>query len=97
MLYGFLPRWRGGFRWDQVGLTNDLQEPEGAREEFGDSWRATAMVDFSPSNYSRLRLQASNGDYETATGSENVWEVYAQIVITLGSHTHKGEHVCSGH
>ena len=59
--------------------------------------RATAMVDFSPSKNSLLRLQAGNGDYETATGPENVWEVYAQIVITLGSHTHKGEQVCSGH
>lgn len=96
-LYGFFPRWRGGLRWDQVGLTNNMQEPGEPSEQFGDSWRATAMVDFSPSKYSLLRLQASNGDYETATGSENVWEVYAQLVITLGSHTHEGEHVCSGH
>ena len=96
-LYGFFPRWRGGLRWDQVGLTNDEQEPGAPSEQFGDSWRATAMVDFSPSKYSLLRLQASNGDYDTYAGSENVWEVYAQIVITIGNHTHKGEHVCSGY
>lgn len=96
-LYGFLPRWRGGLRWDQVGLANDLQEPGENRENFGDSWRATAMLDFSPSKNSVIRLQASNGDYETGHGTENVWEGYVQVVVTLGTHRHREEHVCSGH
>ena len=96
-LYGFLPRWRGGLRWEQVGLTNTEQEPGEASESFGDSWKATAMVDFSPSDKSFIRLQASNGDYSTKDGTENVWECYAQLVITLGSHRHADGQVCSGH
>ena len=96
-LYGFLPRWRGGLRWEQVGLTNDGHEAGEPTETFGDSWKATAMVDFSPSDKSLIRLQASNGDYSTEEGVENIWEVYAQLVVTLGSHRHADGQVCSGH
>jgi hypothetical protein len=96
-VYGILPHWRGGLRWEQVGLTNKSKEPGEAKETFGDSWKATAMLDFSPSSKSLIRFQASNGDFNTEEGVENVWETYAQLVVTLGSHRHKGKHVCSGH
>ncbi len=95
-LYGFLPRWRSGLRWEQAGLVNDVQEPGEARENFGDSWRASAMLDFSPSPKSLLRFQINNGDYETETGSENVWEGYVQVVISLGAHRHEVEAACDG-
>lgn len=84
--YGFLPRWRGGLRGEQVGLMNEKQEPGEAKEKFGDSWRASAMVDFSPSEFSRIRFQVSNGDYETAEGTENVWEGFVQLTVSLGAH-----------
>jgi hypothetical protein len=96
-LYGFLPRWRGGLRWEQVGLTNELREPGEAPEQFDRTWRAAAMVDFSPSSFSLLRFQLNNGDYDAGAGRENVWEAYVQVVITLGSHRHTGAHACSGH
>jgi hypothetical protein len=96
-LYGFQPRWRGGLRWEQVGLINEEKEPGEARETFGDSWRATAMADFRPSNNSLIRLQASNGDYATEHGTENIWEGYVQVLITLGSHRHEESHACGGH
>ncbi|MEE9369604.1 MAG: TonB-dependent receptor [Pontiella sp.] len=96
-LYGFLPKWRGGLRWDQVGLINEVKESDAPDESFGDSWRATAMLDFNPIPSTLIRLQASNGDYETATGTQNVWEGYVQIVVTIGSHKHADEHACSGH
>lgn len=95
-LYGFLPRLRGGLRWEQVGLTNQGNEPGKATEDFGDSWKATAMVDFSPSAHSLIRLQASNGDYSTYEGIENVWETYVQLVVTLGTHRHTDGAACSG-
>ncbi|MBT8046654.1 MAG: OprO/OprP family phosphate-selective porin [Pontiella sp.] len=95
-LYGILPHFRGGLRWEQVGLTNEGKEPGEAREAFGDSWRIAAMLDFSPSAKSLIRVQASNGDYDTADGTENVWEAYVQLVITLGAHRHKGGYLCSG-
>jgi hypothetical protein len=96
-LYGILPRWRCGLRWEQVGLTNEEQEPGEDEESFDDSWRASAMLDFSPSLNSLIRLQVNNGDYETEDGNENVWEGYVQVVVTLGSHRHKDEYTCSGH
>ncbi|HEY5653341.1 MAG TPA: hypothetical protein VIR63_03110, partial [Pontiella sp.] len=96
VLYGFMPRWRGGLRWDQVGLINKIQE-DGVKESFGDSWRGTAMVDFSSSQNSMIRFQIAGGDYETEEGAERVWEGYLQFVLTLGSHGHHGEYVCFGH
>ena len=84
--YGFLPRWRGGLRWEQVGLTNEEQEPGEEKGSFGDSWRATAMVDFSPSEFSRIRFQVNNGDYETGEGVENVWEAFVQLTVSIGAH-----------
>ncbi len=96
-LYGFWPRWSGGLRWEQVGLINQSKEPGEATEKFGDSWKATAKLDFSPSDRTLIRLQASNGEYETEDGLENIWETYLQLVITLGAHRHQGGAACSGH
>ncbi len=87
--YGILPRWRAGLRWEQVGLTNE-EEEEGEKEEFGNSWRASAMVDFRPSEFSQIRFQLSNGSYEIAEddeiASENVWEAYVQLTFSIGAH-----------
>ncbi len=95
--YGFLPRWRGGLRWEQVGLMNDIQEPGEDKASFGDSWRASTMVDFSPSAFSLLRLQVNHGNYETGEGYQDVWEGFVQIVVMLGRHSHEHDHTCSGH
>lgn len=85
--YGFYPRWRGGLRWEQVGLTNEEQEPGEDKETFGDSWRASAMVDFRPSEFSQVRFQVSNGDYDLGDeGVENVWEAFVQLTVSIGAH-----------
>lgn len=84
--YGFMPRWRAGVRWEQVGLTNESKRPDGVTESFGSSSRASAMLDFTPSEFSRIRLQANRGSYETAGGSEDVTEVYLQWMVSLGAH-----------
>ncbi len=89
-VYGFLPRWRGGLRWEQAGLTNDSELPDGARVSYGSSSRVGAMLDFTPSEFSRLRLQVNRGSYETAEGAEDVTEVYLQWMVSLGAHgSHK--------
>jgi hypothetical protein len=85
-VYGFLPRWRGGARWEQIGLTNESELPDGTSEDFGASWRAGAMIDFTPSEFSRIRLQANQGSYETADGREDVTEVFVQWMVSLGAH-----------
>jgi hypothetical protein len=85
-LYGFMPRWRGGLRWEQVGLINDSELPDGTSEHFGSSYRTGVMVDFSPSEFSRIRLQVNEGSYETADGQQDVTEVYLQWMLALGAH-----------
>jgi hypothetical protein len=84
--YGILPRWRAGLRYDVVGLINDVEYPNGVTDSFDASHRVSAMVDFSPSEFSRLRLQLSRGSYETATGDEEAWQVFLQWMISLGTH-----------
>jgi len=86
VVYGFLPRWRAGVRWEQVGLTNETKEPDGTKENYGTSDRVTAMLDFSPSEFSRLRLQTSQGSYVTTEGREDVTEVYVQWMVSIGAH-----------
>ncbi len=85
-VYGFLPRWRAGLRWEQVGLTNDSDLPDGGSESFGSSDRLCAMADFTPSEFSRIRLQVNQGSYETEEGTEDVTEFYLQWMISLGAH-----------
>jgi hypothetical protein len=91
-LYGILPRLRAGLRWDQVGLINDVQEPGEATESFGDSHRASLMLDYSPSSSALIRLQLSNGEYETEEGPEEVWEGFVQLVVSLGTHHDHSRH-----
>jgi hypothetical protein len=44
------------------------------------------MLDFTPSEFSRLRLQVNQGSYETDEGKVDVTEVYVQWMISLGAH-----------
>jgi len=85
-LYGFLPRWRGGLRWDQIGLINDLETPEGGSVTYGDSSRLAAMLDWKLSEFSLLRAQAGRGWYETEDGREDAWEFALQWQVTFGKH-----------
>ncbi len=104
--YGFLPRWRTGLRWEQIGMVNHSDLPDGTDESFGESRRLSAILDFLPSESSRLRLQVARGDYDTAEGDEEVWQVFVQWMISLGRHGSAGHrcghtdhhaHECSGH
>jgi hypothetical protein len=86
VIYGFMPRWRAGVRWEQVGLINESELPNGETESFGSSDRASVMIDFTPSEFSRLRLQGNRGSYETGEGREEVTELYLQWMISIGAH-----------
>ena len=85
-LYGFLPRWRAGLRWEQVGLTNESEFPNGMDESYDDSYRLAGMLDFSPTEFSRLRLQVNKGEYELVDGDDDFWQFYMQLMISLGTH-----------
>lgn len=85
-VYGVLPRWRLGARWEQVGWVNDITKPGGETEEYDTSDRISAMIDFSPTEYSRLRFQVNHGSYATEDGRERGWEGYIQLMVSLGAH-----------
>ncbi len=85
-VYGVLPRWRVGVRWEQVGLINRDDLPTGDREGHDVSWKASAMVDFTPSEFSRFRIQMSRGRYELENGPEDATELYLQAIFSIGAH-----------
>ena len=85
-VYGVLPRWRAGLRWEQVGLTNHIDYPDGSEFSGDASYRFGPMIDWSLSEFSRLRLQLNRGEYETDADRDGVTELYLQWVVSLGAH-----------
>jgi hypothetical protein len=84
--YGFAPRWRLGLRGEVIGLTNKWELPSGAERSFDESYRATAMIDWTLTEFSRLRLQGSHGRYDLEDGKKEIQEVLLQAVFSFGSH-----------
>jgi len=95
-VYQFMPRWRLGVRYDWLNPDNDLSirdlggfsDPDEVLEEsgFGDQGnpeRWSAMVDWSPSEFSRLRGQY-NRDESTPGKTDNQWSL--QYIMSLGAH-----------
>jgi hypothetical protein len=84
-VYQFMPRWRTGYRYERLGTqsldfgANDANLP---RPDFHPT-RHALMVDYSPSEFSRLRLQYSR-DRAMAEQDDNQWVV--QYIFSLGSH-----------
>ncbi|MFH0725443.1 MAG: zinc-regulated TonB-dependent outer membrane receptor [Pseudomonadota bacterium] len=85
-LYGIWPRWRVGTRWEEAGLTNEIDLPDGTGLTFDESCRWSGMLDFSPTEFSRLRLQVNRGDYVLEDKSEDFWQIYLQLLISIGTH-----------
>jgi hypothetical protein len=88
----FIPRWRVGLRYDQLDSGNTViglvDSGTLTAEDFPllaayDPRRTTAMVDFSPSEFSRLRLQFSRDE---ARPDEADNQVFLQYVMSLGAH-----------
>ncbi|WP_324779544.1 TonB-dependent receptor [Thiobacillus sedimenti] len=83
--YQFMPRWRVGYRYDvldpgsrEYGL-NDTALP---RTDYRPT-RHSLMVDYSPSEFSRLRLQVTQ-DRANVGQDENQW--YLRYIYSLGTH-----------
>ena len=95
-VYQFIPQWRFGIRYDRLNPDNDLSirdlggftDPEEVLEESGfdddgDPQRWSAMIDWSPSEFSRLRGQY-NRDESTPGRTDNQWSL--QYIMSLGAH-----------
>jgi hypothetical protein len=93
-IYQFLPRWRVGVRYDQLKasnrLTNTMFGVDADGDEFdnladGDTARRySAMLDFSNSEFSRIRLQYNRDQTQPGGGSDD--QVYLQYIMSIGSH-----------
>jgi hypothetical protein len=83
-VYQFMPRWRVGLRYGQLwgdGAVSGLP-PGVLLADDSSSRRVSTMVDFSNSEFSRLRLQYS---FESGgLGDDSL--VYLQYIISIGSH-----------
>ena len=80
-VYQFMPLWRAGLRYDRLD-PGHVDSVVLAAPSFNPE-RATAMVDWSPSEFSRLRLQFAQA--KLANGfTDNEW--FLQYVLSLGAH-----------
>ncbi|MEO7742187.1 MAG: hypothetical protein ABIR98_04560 [Usitatibacter sp.] len=73
-IYQFMPRWRLGARYDRLDA--------GAGAEFTPR-KSSVMVDFSPSDFSRLRLQLAQSRTQPEV-TDN--QVFLQYILSLGAH-----------
>jgi hypothetical protein len=84
-VYQFMPRWRTGYRYDRL---NPDTVDFGANSAFlpvadHKPARHSLMLDYAPSEFSRLRLQYSK-DRSMESLSENQW--FVQYIHSLGAH-----------
>lgn len=86
-IYQFIPRWRIGYRFDRLNADNNgsdaaVLEEAGLDDEGHTPERSTIMLDYSHSEFSRIRLQYARDDsYED---SDNL--LFIQYIMTLGAH-----------
>lgn len=90
--YQFMPRWRIGARYEEldrgtvdIGLvtSSPLTADDFPLLKENDPKRTTAMIDFSPSDFSRLRLQFSRDE---ARFNESDDQIFLQYIMSLGVH-----------
>ena len=96
-VYQFMPRWRIGARYDWLDADNDLRitdlggfdDPDEVLEESGfdddghNPERYSIMLDWSPSEFSRLRAQY-NRDESRPNDTDHQWTL--QYIMSLGAH-----------
>ena len=83
-VYQFRSKWRVGVRYDYLTSSNDVDgfaEPT-LLDDGDDPYRFSTMLDFSHSEFSRLRLQASYLD----TGATDDTQIFLQYIMSLGAH-----------
>ena len=92
-VWQFMPRWRAGYRYDALrygtvtnGIVNNGLGPTAADFPVLSNHspsRNTAMIDWSPSEYSRLRVQYAQ-DKSRIGVTDN--QIIVQYILSLGAH-----------
>lgn len=92
-VYQFRPRWRAGARYDaldsgtpRIGLVDSgaLAAADFPALLAGSPSRVSAMVDFSPSEFSRLRLQYA---WDDSRDGERDRQLFLQYIFGIGAHS----------
>jgi hypothetical protein len=81
-VYQFRPQWRAGARFDRLSPGNELSGFPGVAVGDNDAERWSLMLDWSNSEFSRLRFQVNSYDF----GGRSSTGVVLQYVMSLGSH-----------
>jgi hypothetical protein len=83
-IYQFMPRWRFGLRTERLdsGNTTFGANPAFAAIDY-QPYKNSLMVDFSPSEFSRVRLQVAR-DYSRMGSPDN--QLFLQYQMSLGAH-----------
>jgi hypothetical protein len=91
-VYQFIPAWRAGYRYDQLdsgvatlGLVDTGALTPADLPILGayNPKRHTVMVDWSPSEFSRVRLQFAR-DYSRLGSPDN--QIFLQYIVSMGAH-----------
>lgn len=86
-VYQFMPRWRTGLRYDRLGpgiATSGALNTRSVISNYAfNPSRATWMVDYNPSEFSRLRLQMAR-DQSRQGLPDN--QLFLQYIMSLGAH-----------
>lgn len=88
-VYQFMPRWRVGYRYDWLDSGNVSFGPALNPASFAElapyqPRRNSVMVDWSPSEFSRLRLQLARDEARGEGLGDN--QLYLQYIMSLGAH-----------
>ena len=81
-VWQFMPRWRLGYRHDQVDADNGSLVGTALEEPDDKPRRDSLMVDWSPSEFSRVRLQYTYD--QVLEDSDN--QLVLQYIMSLGAH-----------
>lgn len=89
-VYQFMPRWRAGLRYDRLSASNEVANPvagtslELLANDGEDPQRVSAMIDFSNSEFSRIRLQYNRDESRGSDAADN--QVLLQYIYSMGAH-----------
>lgn len=91
-IYQFMPQWRAGLRYDKlssgspnIGLISNgslTMDDFLGLAAFGPS-RSTLMLDYSPSEFSRFRLQLARDKSQPGAADK---QIFLQYIMNLGAH-----------
>ena len=84
-VYQFMPYWRAGLRYDQLdsGSVDYASNNANLVANGYDPKRISFMLDYSPSEFSRIRLQlAQDRSRDNATDNQ----IFVQYIMSLGTH-----------